>query len=121
MLSITSVMVLPAYFASCAYLWKICEDGEYPDTMLTKRSTALITSIIGSIYALWLIYAAGLKYLMLAVVIIALGIPVYMWARKENNPQGKAFPRGECILASALVIIAIAAIYGFSRGLISLN
>lgn len=121
MLSITSVMVLPAYFASCAYLWKICEDGEYPDTMLTKRSTALITSIIGSIYALWLIYAAGLKYLMLAVVIIALGIPVYMWARKENNPQGKAFTRGECILASALVIIAIAAIYGFSRGLISLN
>lgn len=121
MLSITSVMVLPAYFASCAYLWKICEDGEYPDTMLTKRSTALITSVIGSIYALWLIYAAGLKYLMLAVVIIALGIPVYMWARKENNPQGKAFTRGECILASALVIIAIAAIYGFSRGLISLN
>lgn len=89
--------------------------------MLTKRSTALITSVIGSVYALWLIYAAGLKYLMLAVVIIALGIPVYMWARKENNPQEKAFTRGECILAAALVIIAIAAIYGFSRGLISLN
>ena len=29
MLSITSVMVLPAYFSSCAYLWKVCEDGEY--------------------------------------------------------------------------------------------
>ena len=121
MLSITSVMVLPAYFASCAYLWKICEDGEYPNNIIVHRSSALFTAIIGSFYALWLIYAAGLKYLMLAVVIIALGIPVYMWARHEHNPQERIFSRGECVFASILVIIAIAAIYGFSRGLISLN
>lgn len=121
MLSITSVMVLPAYFASCAYLWKICEDGEYPNNIIVRRSSALFTAIIGSFYALWLIYAAGLKYLMLAVVIIALGIPVYMWARHEHNPQERLFSRGECVFASTLVIIAIAAIYGFSRGLISLN
>lgn len=121
MLSITSVMVLPAYFASCAYLWKICEDGEFPNNIVTRRSTALFTGIMGSVYALWLIYAAGLKYLMLAVVIIALGIPVYMWARKENNPDGRVFTTKECWFAVILVLIAIAAIYGFSRGLISLN
>ena len=121
MLSITSVMVLPAYFASCAYLWKICEDGEYPNNIIVRRSSALFTAIIGSFYALWLIYAAGLKYLMLAVVIIALGIPVYIWARHEHNPQERIFSRGERVFASILVIIAIAAIYGFSRGLISLN
>ena len=121
MLSITSVMVLPAYFTSCAYLWKICEDGEYPNNIIVRRSSALFTAIIGSFYALWLIYAAGLKYLMLAVVIIALGIPVYIWARHEHNPQERIFSRGECVFASTLVIIAIAAIYGFSRGLISLN
>ena len=37
MLSITSVMVLPAYFSSCAYLWKVCEDGEYPNGIYTIR------------------------------------------------------------------------------------
>ena len=64
MLSITSVMVLPAYFASCAYLWKLCEDGEFPNNLIYKRSGALFTAILGAVYALWLIYAAGLKYLM---------------------------------------------------------
>lgn len=120
MLSITSVMVLPAYFTSCAYLWKICEDGEYPNTLIYRRSGALITSILGAIYALWLIYAAGLQYLMLAVIIIALGIPVYIWARKQNCPNEKVFSKRECLLASALIVIAIAAIYAMARGLISI-
>ena len=120
MLSITSVMVLPAYFASCAYLWKICEDGEYPNNIFYKRSAALITSIIGSIYALWLIYAAGLNYLLMAVVIITLGIPVYICARKEQNRNKEAFSNGEKVFATALVLISIVAIYAFVRGLISI-
>lgn len=120
MLSITSVMVLPAYFASCAYLWKICEDGEYPTTIYFKRSTALITSIIGSVYALWLIYAAGLNYLLMAAVIIALGIPVYVWARKQHTPKACAFSGRERFLACALLLIAIFAIYAFARGIISI-
>lgn len=121
MLSITSVMVLPAYLASCAYLWKLCIDGEYPDNLLTKRSTALLTAVFGSVYAMWLIYAAGLKYLMLAAVIIALGIPVYIWARKEHNPQACPFNRDEKWFAGILIAVAIAAVYGFSHGLINLN
>lgn len=120
MLSITSVMVLPAYFASCAYLWKLCEDGEFPGGIVFKRSGALITSIIGSLYALWLIYAAGLNYLLMAVVIIALGIPVYIWARKENNPGQCAFTGRERIGACLLVLIALFAIYAFSRGIINI-
>ncbi len=120
MLSITSVMVLPAYFASCAYLWKICEDGEYPSNIIFKRSGALITAIIGAIYALWLIYAAGLNYLLMAAVIIALGIPVYIWARKQHQPHICAFSSKEGIFACALILIAIFAIYAFARGLISL-
>lgn len=120
MLSITSVMVLPAYFASCAYLWKICEDGEYPNNIIFKRSGALITAIIGAIYALWLIYAAGLNYLLMAAVIIALGIPFYIWARKQHNPGVCAFNHREGIFACALILVAIFAIYAFARGIISL-
>ena len=120
MLSITSVMVLPAYFASCAYLWKLCEDGEFPENTLYSRSSALITSILGSIYALWLIYAAGLNYLLTAVIIIALGIPVYVWARKQNAPTERVFTRPECKLAFLLIIIGIFAIYALARGIVSI-
>ena len=121
MLSITGVMVLPAYFASCAYLWKICEDGEYPGNITVRRSEALITGVLGSVYALWLIYAAGLQYLLLADVIVALGIPVFIWARHQSAPNEKAFGEREKILAWALGLIAIWAIYAFSRGIVTLN
>lgn len=120
MLSITGVMVLPAYFASCAYLWKICEDGEYPNNIVVKRSAALITGILGSLYALWLIYAAGLNYLLMAVVIVALGIPVFIWARHQNAPEEKAFTKTECCFAVLLVLIALWGIYAFSSGIVNI-
>lgn len=120
MLSITGVMVLPAYFASCAYLWKICEDGEYPANIIVKRSAALITGILGAFYALWLIYAAGLNYLLMAVVIVALGIPVFIWARKQSAPDEKTFSKGEVVLATILVLLAVWAIYAFSRGIVNI-
>lgn len=120
MLSITGVMVLPAYLTSCAYLWKLCEDGEYPTSILTKRSTALLTGLFGAIYAVWLIYAAGLNYLLMAVVFIAAGIPIYLWARDENAKGMRAFSSGEKVLAYSIVIVAICAIYAFARGIISL-
>ncbi|MBR5130731.1 MAG: amino acid permease [Alphaproteobacteria bacterium] len=120
MLSITGVMVLPAYLTSCAYLWKLCEDGEYPTGILTKRSSALLTGLLGAIYAVWLIYAAGLNYLLMAVVFIAAGIPIYLWAKSENTPNERAFSCGEKVLAYGIVAIALCAIYAFARGIISL-
>lgn len=120
MLSITGVMVLPAYFASCAYLWKICEDGEYPSDVYIKRSTALFSDIIGSLYALWLIYAAGLNYLLMAVIFMSIGIPVFMLARKQSAPQEKAFSVGECAIALMMIVVSFWAIYAFWRGIVSL-
>lgn len=117
MLSITGVMVLPAYLTSTAYLWKICEDGEYPK-ITTGRAAALFTSIIGTIYALWLIYAAGLSYLLMAAIFIALGIPVYIWARKENDEGQSCFSCHERRIAGALILIALFAIYAMVRGII---
>lgn len=121
MLSITGVMVLPAYFSSCAYLWKICEDGDYPQNIAIKRSTALFSGIIGSLYALWLIYAAGLNYLLMAVIFMAAGIPVFIWSRRQASQQEKAFTVGECALSILLITISLWAIYAFSHGIVSLN
>ena len=53
MLSITSVMVLPAYLASTAYLWKMTEDGEFAQISKTGRAAALFTSTLGTFYGLW--------------------------------------------------------------------
>lgn len=120
MLSITGVMVLPAYLASTAYLWKLTEDGEYAKISPKGRAAALITSTLGTVYALWLVYAAGLKYLFLAVIFLALGIPVFVWARKQKKDGSPVFTRGEVAVVTLLVIAAVAAVYVFSRGLVSI-
>jgi len=120
MLSITGVMVLPAYFSSCAYLWKLCEDHEYPANCAVKRSSALLAATLGCIYALWLIYAAGLKYLLAAVIFMALGIPVYIWARAQNMPHEHIFSKKEFCFALLLVLLALAAIYALMSGIIKL-
>ena len=117
MLSITSVMVLPAYFSCCAYLWKICEDHEYPKIYI-RRSEALFSGIMGTLYALWLIYAAGLNYLLTAVIFMAVGIPFFIWARKQNAPQEDPFTKHELILMWAIVLMALFALYALLRGII---
>lgn len=120
MLSITGVMVLPAYLASTLYLWKLVEDGEFEKISPTGRAAALATSVLGTLFALWLLYAAGLKYLFLAAIFLALGIPVFIWARKQQKDKKSIFTHSEMAIVSILVLTALAAVYAFSRGLIKL-
>lgn len=123
MLSITSVMVLPAYLLSCLYLWKICEDHTFPMTKGLSRFGAILTGIFGSVYAVWLIYAAGLHYLMMAALFIALGLPVYLRMRfvaRQNHPEMPLLSNAEKGVAAAIVAVALAALYAFLRGLIHL-
>ena len=82
LLSITGVMVLPAYLVSAIYLLKISIKKEYSKRLPIKRSTMLFTSIFACIFALWLIYSAGLKYLMMAIIFFILGIPVFLFSKK---------------------------------------
>ena len=120
MLSITSVMVLPAYLSSCAYLWKICEDHEFTGNAYIRRSAAVLSGTIGALYALWLIYAAGLEYLLMAVIFMAIGIPVYIWARRQNDSVDRVFTPREACLAGILVILALIAIYAMATGIIKI-
>jgi arginine:ornithine antiporter/lysine permease len=112
MLSITGVMVLPAYLMSCLYLWKITDEENITQI---SRWSAKITGILGSVYAIWLIYAAGLKYMLMAVVFIALGLPIYLTVKGRNRQMGWS----EKVLAILIVMLAVFAIYAFSRKIIS--
>ena len=54
---------------------------------MIKEKTALITGVLGSIYGAWLIYAAGLKYLVMASILFAIGILVF-----DKGVHAKASP-----------------------------
>ena len=79
---------------------------------------SLITGILGCVYRIWLIYAVGLQYLLIAIVFFTLGIPVFCWSRKEFNiGQLKQY---EKIIMIIIVLVSIFAIYAFARGIIKL-
>jgi arginine:ornithine antiporter/lysine permease len=128
MLSVTSVMILPPYLACTAYLWKLCATGKYPADLPVKRPFAMLCGVAGTLYAIWMIYAAGLTYLLMAFCFLVLGIPVYIracaQAREDaSDPALKAKPSFTPIEAScaiAMVIVAIAAIVLAATGKIKL-
>ncbi|WP_299726252.1 basic amino acid/polyamine antiporter [uncultured Endozoicomonas sp.] len=113
MLSITGVMVLPCYLVCTLYLWKLSRHPESLHAISQKKvHRAMKTGILGSIYAAWLIYAAGLTYMMVAAVIYALGLPLFWWARKESNDQSPLFISSEKVWMGTIGSIAVAgAIY----------
>lgn len=122
MLSITGVMVLPAYLASTAYLFKISDErklGSVVPQMSAMHKIALLSGGVGAIYALWLIYAAGLEYLLASVILLTLGIPVYVWACEENGR--KAFGRNEMVGALILIVVSVYAIFAMATGKIDLG
>ena len=127
MLSVTGVMILPPYLACTAYLWKLCIRGEYPDDLPVKKRFALLCGVAGTVYAVWMIYAAGLSYLFMALVFMALGIPVYIKAHQEaaaSPEEGKSaeacFTKTELICAVLLCAAAAAAIICFATKVIKL-
>ena len=117
MLSITAVMILPPYLASTAYLWKICAQDKYPKTIAEHKNLALLCGIAGSIYAVWMIYAAGLNYLIMAFWFMAVGILIFIWARCENirkndqtNSPERCFTTPELLAAVLIAALALGAL-----------
>ena len=113
MLSVTAVMILPPYLACTAYLWKLCRTGGYPDQLPVKRPFALLCGVAGTLYALWMIYAAGLNYLLMAFLFMMIGIPVFLRARKEAEvPQGEKVTMFTPLERRFAVLLVIAGIIG---------
>lgn len=103
--TIASVLVLPAYFATAAYLVKI--------SLPKKNVFHICCGIFGSAYALWVIYSAGLNYLLLASIFIAAGIPIFLWTRKQDETRTT---RPEYAAIVAVAAIALVAAFLWIRG-----
>lgn len=82
LLLISTSMILVPYFLIGAYLVKLS----------FSQSSAWyikLTGIIASVYGLWIVYAAGLDYLLLSVLLYVPGIGLFLYSRYQHN--GKQF------------------------------
>ncbi|WP_345829492.1 basic amino acid/polyamine antiporter [Erwinia sp. HDF1-3R] len=116
MLSITGVVILPAYIGSAAFLWKVLATGGYPQKARFSRIGALVTSVLATLYGIWLVYAAGLSFILVGCAIYAIGLLVFIRARKEQSPDQPVFTRNEGLLALLIVIAALVGLWMLFTG-----
>jgi len=121
LISITGVTSLPPYVASTAFLCLYAGRSEAQVSVSKWRRTAIWTGVLGTLYAVWLQYAAGPEFLLMSTIIYALGIPVFWFARKERAPRQPAFTRNETAAVCALVLASVAAVVLFWEGIVSVT
>lgn len=118
MISITGVMALPCYLLSTLYLFKIAYKKEYPKDIFASATNAVVTGILGSVYGVWLIYAAGLNYLMIACIVYAIGLPIYVYSIKKKDPNATLFKPYEKVVVVITIVLALAAVIDIVKTMI---
>ena len=78
----------------------------------------LAVGVLGSAYGLWLLYAAGLVYLLYTTIFYLVGLPFYIWARREQ--KAKVFNTAEWGLVALFAAMSVYAVYGLATGALSL-
>jgi arginine:ornithine antiporter/lysine permease len=114
---IASVAILPPYVLSGAYALKLALSGEGYGATDRSRNWDIVVGALATLYGLWLVYAAGLSYLLMCAILFAPGILVYMQARRERGQP--VFVGFESALAILIVFLAIVAAYLMWTGKIS--
>ncbi|MGI2260071.1 basic amino acid/polyamine antiporter [Shewanella sp. GXUN23E] len=120
MLSITTVMVLPAYLTSTLFLCKMCLNGKFDQYAPQGRKMALLSGIIGFIFCLFMFYAGGMQYVVMIPLLLTLGLPVYIWSRKELKNGKPLFCRKELLYLAILLVLDVLALALFYTDTIKL-
>lgn len=118
MLSLTSAMSLIPFLLVAAYGVLLAKRGETYEIRPQERRRDLLLAGIATIYTLFLIYAGGMKFVLLAAILYGPGTILYFWARRE---QGKTlFTAIEWAIFAAAVVGCVIGIHGLATGYITI-
>ena len=66
---------------------------------------------------MWLVYAGGWQYVLVAALFYLVGTAFFVWARKEGRQV--VFTSVEKVLVGLVAIGSVAAVIGFIQGFVS--
>ncbi|WP_339470144.1 MULTISPECIES: arginine-ornithine antiporter [unclassified Pseudomonas] len=111
-------MILVPYLWSAAYALLLAVRGETYENALAERKKDLFIGAVALIYAIWLLYAGGTKYLLLSALLYAPGAILFAKAKRELGKP--IFTLVEKLIFAAVVIGALVAAYGLYDGFLTL-
>ena len=111
-------MILVPYLWSAAYAFLLALRSETYEQALAERKKDLIIGGIALLYAIWLLYAGGVKYLLLSALLYAPGAILFAKAKREVGQP--VFTNVEKLIFAAVVIGALVAAFGLYDGFLTL-
>ncbi|WP_460043684.1 arginine-ornithine antiporter [Pseudomonas sp. S2_H01] len=111
-------MILVPYLWSAAYALLLAVRGESYENAVAERSKDVVIGAVALTYAIWLIYAGGVKYLLLSALLYAPGVILFAKAKLEINAP--IFTPVEKLIFAAVVVGALIAAYGLYDGFLTL-
>jgi arginine:ornithine antiporter/lysine permease len=103
LISLSTAMILIPYLFSAVYGLKLAWQGEGAAASRHPRRDLPIAAL-AAVYCVWLLYAAGLKYLLLSALLYAPGALVYLLARRQRAQR--PFTGREGVILALLVLLA---------------
>jgi arginine:ornithine antiporter / lysine permease len=118
LLYLATSMILVPYFWSSAYAVLLAMRGETYENAAGERNKDLLVALVSTLYAVWLVYAAGVQYLLLSALLYAPGAILFAKAKHELGQT--IFTGVEKLIFVAVLIGAAIAAYGLYDGFLSL-
>jgi len=118
MLNLTSAVSLIPYLFVAGYGFLIAKRGETYEARPGERRRDLIFAGIAALYTVFMIYAGGMKFLVLSAILYVPGTALYVWAKREQNNQ--VFTVVEWVIFIVAVIGAAVGVHGLATGYITI-
>lgn len=110
LISLSTAMILIPYLFSALYGLKLAwADRQASQATATRLRAEIPIAALATVYCVWLLYAAGLKYLLLSALLYAPGAAVYWMAKWQGKVR--AFSRPELGLLCVLLALAVVSAY----------
>ncbi|SDE33346.1 basic amino acid/polyamine antiporter [Nocardioides lianchengensis] len=109
MLDLDTALTLVPYLLAAAYAVKLAltREGFGPEEEKVRRKE-LAVALLACLYSVFLLYAAGPKYLLLGCIIYAPGAILYVVARREQRQRIFTPPEAVgCVILSLLAMLGI--------------
>lgn len=115
---LASSMILVPYLWSAAYAVLLAGRGETYEGRGALRQRDLLIAAVALLYSVWLLYAGGLKYLLLSALLYAPGVILFAKAKREQGQP--LFTGWEKLIFAAVLVGAGLAAYGLYSGVLAL-
>jgi arginine:ornithine antiporter/lysine permease len=117
-LNMTSALTLIPFVLAAGYALKLVITRETYDTNPAGRTKDLCIAGLATLYTLFLLVAAGPRYMLVSFVIYAPGTVFFVMARREQGR--KLFSTGEAAILAVAVTLAVIGVVAIVAGWITI-